>query len=427
MTHSFSRRLALAAFVLLLPSAAWAQKEPGHTKETRNAEKFIGLAMTRQDAESKRQFLEQALPPLREAMQKNPDNGRVWLMAGNVFAGLGQFQAADSAFTRALELYPGYAEQVDNERHLAWESAFNTAIGLINQQKLDEGIVALETAEQLYQHRPEAKFYLGLLYSQKNDQDKAEKAFNGAIEAVNGPVRARLQPEAQQDWDRLAHHARIRLSNVTAMRAADLYDAGKYDEAAAMFVEARKANPHSRDHLFNQLQSVYARALDLDKEREGTKSSTLNEQAQAIYTKVIELTDSLRTVDPRNEDIYFFSSRAHKVLSEVAGDAAGKKSHMDALLKVNTEYEGLPFLVGDIQIAEGETEATVSGNVTRKKLQTGGTASFEFVLVGFDGQPLGAVPVSVTVPAGAAADAKIPFTVAVPTNAPVAGWRYSLK
>src|SRR5687767_10630018 len=71
MNRHLGRLLALIA-VVLLPSVANAQKEPPHTKETKNAEKFIGLAMTRQEAAAKKPFLEQALAPLQEAIQKNP-------------------------------------------------------------------------------------------------------------------------------------------------------------------------------------------------------------------------------------------------------------------------------------------------------------------------------------------------------------------
>ena len=170
-------RICALVITVLLPSVAFAQKEPPHTKETKDAEKFIGLALTRQDPAQKKQYLEQALPALRQAMQKNPENGRVWALAVSVLAGLGQFPAADSAWDKAVELHVGYTDQIDNERHVAWESAFNEAVELINQQKTDEGITALERAELMYPHRPEAKFYLGVFYSQKDELDKAEQEY----------------------------------------------------------------------------------------------------------------------------------------------------------------------------------------------------------------------------------------------------------
>ena len=420
-------RLSALAIVLMLPSAGFAQKEPPHTKETKNAEKFIGLAMTRQDPAQRKQFLEQALPSVREGMQKNPENARVWVLAGSVFAGLGDLAAADSSFDKAVELHPGYAEQVAVERHSAWEAAFNNAVSLINAQQTDQGIVALENAELIFPERPEAKFYLGLFYSQKQQLDKAQKALEGAIAAVQGPLRAKLQPAAMEEWDRMATNARIKLSNIMALRGAELYDQQKFNEAAAAFAQAREVSKASRDHLFNQLQSVYARALDLDKERADKKSPAQDAEARTLYTNILTLTDALRGFDPRNEDIFFFSSRAHKVLSELTTDAATKNRHLDALRAINTEYEQTAYLVSDVQIAEADTAATVSGNVYIKTLKTGATGSFTFELLGFDGAPIGSAPVNFTVPtipANSKEPVKVPFSVTIPLKAPLAGWRY---
>ena len=109
------RTLALAA-LLALPAAAVAQKAPPDTKETKDAEKFIGLAMMRANPEQKRPLYEQAIKPLQQGIVKTPDNAKVWFMAGQVYVGLGQFLSADSAFRKAVQLFPGYAEDVEGER-----------------------------------------------------------------------------------------------------------------------------------------------------------------------------------------------------------------------------------------------------------------------------------------------------------------------
>ncbi len=422
-----SARLSALVILLMLPSAALAQKEPPHTKETKNAEKFIGLALTRQDAAQKKQFLEQALPPLREAMQKNPENGRVWVLAGSVFAGLGDLAAADSAFDRAVQLHPGYAEQVVVERHAAWEGAFNTAVGHINAQQTDQGIAALESAELIFDDRPEGKYYLGLFYIQRQELDKAERALQSAIAAVQGPLRAKLQAPAAEDWDRLALNAKIKLSNVMALRGADLYDKQQFDSAATAFARARQMSTSSRDHLFNKLQSAYARVLELDKERADSKSAALDDRARTLYTTIQSLTDTLRTFDPRNEDIFFFSSRAQKVLGELTKDPAAKTRHMNTLRSINTEYEQITFLIGDVQIAEGDSTATVTGNVYNKLLKPGATGTLTFELLGFDGKPIGSAPINFTIPPAAPGSkdpAKVPFSVVVPMTGSLAGWRY---
>ena len=226
---------------------------------------------------------------------------------------------------------------------------------------------------------------------------------------------------------RSALNAKIKLSNITAMRGAELYDKQQFDSAAATFGRARAMSKASRDHLFNQLQSLYARALDVDKERADKKNAALDQQARTLYTNILSLTDELRAFDPRNEDIFFFSSRAHKVLSEINTDAATKARHLEALRKINTEYEQLQYSISDVQIAENDTTATVTGNAYIKTLKPGATGSFTFELLGFDGSPIGSAPVNFTVPASAANSkepVKVAFTVTTPMKAPLAGWRY---
>jgi hypothetical protein len=429
MNRQYARAIALVA-LLLLPATAFAQKEPPHTKETKDAEKFIGLSMTRQDPAAKRPFLEQAMAPLQQAMTKDPDNGRVWLLAGTVQAGLGNFASADSAFDRAEQLYPGYAEMISSERHGAWETAFNTAVALINEQKTDEGIVALEHAEMVFTDRPESKYYLGLFYLQKEQAEKAEVALQGAIDAVNGPLRPKLQPAAVEEWDKLAVNAKIKLSNLTAYRGADLYEKQMYDSAAATFARARAMSPFSRDNLFNQLQSIYARALQLDKERAEAKSPALDETSRKLNTQIIALSDSLRAIDPNNEDIYFFSSRANKILSDLSSDAAAKTKFLNALKDVNSAYEKVPFFVAEIQIAEADTTATVKGTIFSKLLKPGATGTLTFELLGLDGKVIGSAPVNFTVPASAAASkdpVKVPFEVNIPMSSGLAGWRYRVS
>ncbi len=427
MNRLLARTCALLV-LLLLPATAFAQKEPPHTKETKNAEKFIGLALTRQDPAQKRQFLEQAMPPLQEAMQKDPQNARVWLMAGGVYAGLEQYASADSAFDRAQQLHAGYAEQIENERHAAWESAFNSAVVLINEQKTDEGIAALERAELMYDNRPEGKYYLGLFYTQKQQLDKAAQALREAAEAVNGPLRAKLPPAAAEEWDRLAMNAQIKLSNVLGLQAAALYDRQQFDSAAAMFARARQISPASRDHLFNQMQSLYARVLDVDKERAEKKNAALDTRARELYTRILSLTDTLRTIDPLNEDIFFFSSRAQKVLSDLVTDPAAKARHANAVGTINSEYEALPFVITDVQISEGDSVATVKGNIRNKLLKSGATGSVTFDLLTFDGKSIGSAPITFSVPASAAAGVRqptpIPFSVTMPMKGALAGWMY---
>ena len=115
-------RLNLAlALLLLVPTVASAQRDSRYTRE---ASKHIGLAMTRSDEAQRKQMYETALTHLREGMERDGDNAKVWLLAGSVFAALGDMVEADRAFVKAVQMHPAYAEEIAGEREQAWIDAF---------------------------------------------------------------------------------------------------------------------------------------------------------------------------------------------------------------------------------------------------------------------------------------------------------------
>jgi hypothetical protein len=78
--------ISVALLVLLLPSVAFAQRD---TKQTREANKFIGLAMTKQTADERAVLYRQAMEHLREGMAEDAENAQVWKLAGTALAALG--------------------------------------------------------------------------------------------------------------------------------------------------------------------------------------------------------------------------------------------------------------------------------------------------------------------------------------------------
>src|SRR5262245_34577716 len=217
MIRLTGRALALVALAAL-PTAALAQKEPPDTKQTKEANKFIGLAMMRQKPEEKKPQFEQALVHLKEGMAKDPGNAKVWLLAGQVYTGLGDFMGADSAFKKAETLHPPYSEEISGEREVAWVEAFNAGIASMDAKATDDAIKKLELAELMYPHRPEAKMNLGALYASKNETDKAVAIFEKAIESINGPLKDKLKPEDAVNWKRYAEMARINIAQILGSR-----------------------------------------------------------------------------------------------------------------------------------------------------------------------------------------------------------------
>jgi tetratricopeptide (TPR) repeat protein len=191
-------RLLLAVLMLgLLPAAASAQRDNRYTRE---ATKFIGLAMTRQAEAQRADMYRLAMVQLRDGMQVDPDNAKVWLLAGQVLAALGEVRQADAAFNKAEALHPPYADEIAGEREAAWMEFFKKGIAAMNRERYTEAIQLFEGAHLLYSERPEGLMNLGALYANFGENEKAVMAFREAIKATQGPLAERLDPDTREAW-----------------------------------------------------------------------------------------------------------------------------------------------------------------------------------------------------------------------------------
>jgi tetratricopeptide (TPR) repeat protein len=441
MTRS-GRNLIFAA-LLALPAMAQAQKAPPDTKQTKDAEKFLGLAMMQPSPERKKPYYEQALKPLQEAMAKNPENPKVWFMAGQVYVGLGNFLSADSAFKKAQQLFPDYSTDIDGEREVAWVEAFNAGLAHMDAKNPEEAIKQLELAELMYPHRPEAKMNLGALYAQKNETEKAVKVFEAAIVSTNGPLKDKLKPEDAANWKRYAEMANLNIAQILGAAGVEQFQAEKFDEAIGSFSRAMKINPQSRDYLYNLAQSYYAKAGKIEDERaallaqadELTKAKkAADAKAKAdeaakfaatllpLYEQIIQLGEKTILADPANEGLYLVVARSYKLTGDM-GDPAKKSDFQNKALAVFTKRDELAFEVADVQVGTGENEAVVKGTVKNRKAAPGSPLKIKVTLLSAAGATIGQGEITVAAPA---AEQTANFENKIPVTGEVAGWRYEV-
>jgi tetratricopeptide (TPR) repeat protein len=443
MIRLTGRALALVALATL-PTAALAQKEPAETKQTKEAQKFIGLALMRQKPEEKKPQFEQALVHLREGMTKDPGNARVWLLAGQVYSGLGDFMGADSAFKKAETLHPPYSEEISGEREVAWVEAFNAGIAAMDSKATDDAIKKLELAELMYPHRPEAKMNLGALYAGKNETDKAVAIFEKAIESTNGPLKDKLKPEDAVNWKRYAEMARLNIAQILGSRGVEQFEAKQHDQAIATFAKASEINPHSRDYLFNLAQSYYAKASVLEEKRKAAQDAataltkakktadakTKTEEANKfgtellpLYDQIVKLAERTLLLDPATETLYYLIARAHRTAAEMAATPAEKTGWQNKALEILQKREALVFEVEQIGVQTAEGEATVTGTLKNLKAEAGAPLKIRLTLVGSAGAPIGSQEFTVSAPAKDQS-AKLEGKVAI--TGEVAGWKYEV-
>lgn len=412
----------MLVLTLMLPVSAWAQRE---TRETREGSKLIGLAMTKQTHEERAEFYEQAMTHLREAMQQDAENARVWLLAGTALAGLGEMQEADRAFDQALTLNPEYAEEVSTERFDAWIASFQQGLQALENEQSAEAIRHLEAAETIHGGRPEAQMYLGVLYANHgNDFPKAEQAFRASLEATRGPLFDELSEEDQAEWISMRASLLQNIEQMVMMVGVTHFQEQRYEEAATSFKELTELNPHSRDSWFNYSQAMLAEA-----QRIGASVDTMTDEAEAAaakqrlveaYAELERVAKKTQEMDPNNEDLYLLIANSHRMRGEYTGDEeAGSQAAYAALQAL----DAIPVAVDEVSVVPGEGSAQITGVVRNRKLAAGTPVTLTFTFVDQQGQSVGEQAITITAP-DAEAEARFEGTITLHGN--IAGWKYTV-
>jgi tetratricopeptide (TPR) repeat protein len=427
--------------LLLLPTVASAQKDTKHTKE---ASKYLGLAMAKQNPAERTQLYEQAMVHLRQGQTEDAQNAKIWLLSGTVLAALGNLVEADAAFKKAVELHPEYAEEIEGEREAAWIEAFNSGLAKMDAKEYAAAIQLLEGAQQLYAKRPEGLMNLGAMYAsgavcnelpqaeqpacRQAQMAKSEQAFKTAIEATKGPLFEKLDEEGKASWLRFRDMATLNLAQMAGARGVEHFEAQRFVEAAAAFKEAADINPHARDYWFNLTQSYWAQAAALEEKlptMPDAEKATTKQALIKIYEEVITLAQKTREMDPNSEVLYIIEARSERMIGEYTGTPAREKQGQDKALALLTTRETLGVDVSDIVVQGGEGGATVTGKVKSRTLDAGKPVTLTFTFLGIDGKVLGTQDVAVTL---AAKETDQAFELKAPSvTGEVAGWKYVVK
>jgi tetratricopeptide (TPR) repeat protein len=428
----------IVALLVLIPAAASAQKDSQYTKE---AAKFVGLAMANPDRAARTNLYTQALVHLRQGQEKDAANAKVWMMSGTVLAALGQMQEADAAWKKAGELHAEYASDIADEREAAWVEAFNVGMQAMDAQNYPEAIKILENAELIFQGRPEALMNLGALYANAGDNTKAEEAFRKAAEATKGPLLEKLNDQQKAEWARFRDMATMNIAQIHGAAGVEAFQAAtadpavasaKFAEAATHFAKAFEINPHSRDYIFNHAQAVWAQVTKIEDSLEkatGADSAAAKPKLLPLYAQVQELAPKARQFDPNNGNLYLIEASAYRKAGDLTGTEASKNTGQTKALELLTARDALPLLVDEVMVQSAADGATIKGTVSPNKTMAanqlatpaGTPVNLKFTIVGSSGQPLGEATVTVSAPADGATT---PFELKTDIKGDVGGWKY---
>jgi tetratricopeptide (TPR) repeat protein len=417
------RRLTIAlALLVVLPTVASAQRD---TRYTREASKFLGLAMTRSDEAQKADMYRQAMVHLREGMERDADNAKVWLLSGTVLAALGELQEADRAFTRAVQMHPAYAEEIASEREAAWIDAFNRGIGLMDERNYDEAIRVMEDAQLIYDQRPEALMNLGALYASRGENEKAIEALERAAEITHGPLFEQLDEEGQASWLRYRELAGVNVAQMAAATGVEAFQAEQYEQAADRFRRAAELNPQARDYWFNYVQAIWAQTSKLEDglEAGGAPAEEAKQKLPPLYEQVEAAVLKTREMDPNSEILYLIEARTHRIRGEMATSEAAKDAGHQAALRVLEAHDRLAVTLDNLQIFNDGDGVAIAGELKNRKAAVDAPVRIQFTFVALDGSTIGQETVTVNAPAP---DSTVEFSGRANVEGNFAGWRYTV-
>lgn len=423
MNRSRGLLLAMLIGALIVPVDALAQ-EPRDDKYTKEASKQLGIAMLRQDEAERTQAFQMALNALQEGMVEAADNPQIWFLAGQAYAGLLDFAGADSAFDKAVAMYPEYAPEVEGEREVGWMNGFNAAVQAMDTQNNAEALRLFEGAHLLYPNRPEHLLNMGSIYANDGNTERAVWAFEEAIKAVNSERFAQLDSAGQAQWKDFEEMAQMNISQMQGQAGVEAFQADDYDRAAQLFTEAAETNPYSRDFLFNIVQARFAKAQALEEQRDSAAapgSAPQDAELVQLYEQMQPEIAKVREFDPNNENLMLILVRAIRRQNTLQGN---ENEGQQGALKTLEELQAMKLTVAEVMVQPVDSAATVTATVKNNGAEAGASLQFEITLLDKEGGVMGTETATVTAPEK---DATTTVEITVPNvTRQVAGWKYRI-
>jgi tetratricopeptide (TPR) repeat protein len=480
--------LAVLALALAAPTLAEAQQgsRPTNNVYTRSATLYLDRANRNPRPEEQRALWEQALEQSLLGTQNDPGNPNVWRLAGTAYIRLGDYVRADSMFRRAEALWSPY-EEVTRERSNAWITAFNAGVANVAQNNFEAAVEQMKRADVIYDRRPGARLQLGSLYTRMGETEKAVEAFRGALDIVRGPARENLSARDERQWREFEEIAAFNLAQILATAGRDaeaieaftdflerepgnvtaqqnlavvltragrageatqiytellargdlqdrdymaiglgLFRAERFDRAEEAFAKALELNPYLRDARFNQTQSIYARAVALEREREsarGAEQTRLQAELRDLFEELRVAAEALLELDPLSRNTMLLLARAHRGLADVAVDDRSADAARAKSLEVLRREDGTPFFVTELEVRPGD-EVSIRGKVQNAKAPAGQPIGLTITLLDKAGAPVAEEAVTVPAPAP---EETASFEVTVKPSGEFAGWRYRVN
>jgi tetratricopeptide (TPR) repeat protein len=471
---------------VLAPATAEAQR-PSKNLWINTAELELGRAIKSARADERDRLFARAMENARLAVEKDAGNSRSWFVLGRVNAALGNFAAADSAFDKAVQMWPEYAKETDEERLRAYAEAFRAGSTALQGGDIGAAVTQLEGARAIYDKHPVALLNLAIAYSRQNQRDKVIDVYQEALKILRDPAaKAAVKPEEAQQWAQweqdvvrdLAQSLALAERNEEAAKAYEAYltthpddvtmrsnlavvynRMGKSAEAARVYSDLlnrdlsaddfltvgmglRRAqqlpqattafeksiakNPNQQEAYYNLAYSVWETIQPLEEKLAAASAAdktTLSNQLRPQYEKMIQAANKAREFDPANRNLFALLQNGYRGLATVTTPVAKSNEIRTKIPPLMTQYEALPFQVAGVAAEVADKKVTISGSLFNVKVPKGQPMKLKVSVLSPAGAELGSKEISVAAPE---AEGEAEFTAAIDIPGESRGWKYVL-
>jgi hypothetical protein len=197
------------------------------------------------------------------------------------------------------------------------------------------------------------------------------------------------------------------------------------EQAARAFTRSLELNPVSHETLYNLGQSLYARAVKLERESEAAaapRKQEIQTELTRLYSELRSRTEELLVLDPTNRNAMMLLAQSQRSLAEL--DSGNSDALRRSALATLEAHEGTMFEITNIRIVPAEGSVQILGRVTNLKAAEGSTISFRFSAIDRAGTEIAGEDITVTAPA-VGAGTNFDTRLTVPEGA--AGWKYVVR
>ncbi len=118
-------------------------------------------------------------------MQQNGQdkNPAAWYYLGRIYLQMGDLYGADSSLTKAAQLAPNCAEEINNYRKNAWVALIKAGSKFEDEKNVDSALALYREAGTIYQGSPVTYYQIAAIMNDKGNPDSAAAYFGKAAAA----------------------------------------------------------------------------------------------------------------------------------------------------------------------------------------------------------------------------------------------------